>query len=97
MTNTISAPSNSCSISSRLSSAARRPISGFPPEPNPFVSFSPIRMRCGALESIKACESVLTAMELYALNVCLNHAIDCILSAATDSDNLYLGKIVYEL
>ncbi len=40
--NTISAPLKACPISSMLSSAALRPISGSAPAPSPFVSFSPI-------------------------------------------------------
>ena len=62
VTKTMSAPLSIWRSSSRLSSAARRPISGLPPEPSPLVIFSPMRSRWGALESINACASVLTAM-----------------------------------
>ncbi len=60
VTNTISAPLSSSLISSELSSAAFSPTSGFAPAPSPFVSFSPICKSFGALQSCKACLSVLS-------------------------------------
>ena len=59
VTNTISAPLMAADNSSALSSAAFAPISGCAPAPSPFVSFSPIWISCGALQSCKACLSVL--------------------------------------
>ena len=62
VTNTISAPFREAEISSALSSAAFSPISGLAPAPNPFVSFSPICNKLGALHSCNACLSVFTPM-----------------------------------
>mmetsp|Transcript_19257 Transcript_19257/g.32360 ORF Transcript_19257/g.32360 Transcript_19257/m.32360 type:complete len:303 (+) Transcript_19257:201-1109(+) len=62
VTNTISAPRTTSSTASRLSSAARLPISGLPPAPSPRVSCAPIWMclSFGTGEVSRACESVLT-------------------------------------
>ena len=62
VTKTISAPWSAAVISSALSSAALVPISGFPPQPSPFVSFSPMGMEVEALLDCKACLSVFTPM-----------------------------------
>ena len=59
VTNTISASFTISANSSRLSSAAFSPISGFAPAPSPFVSFSPICIQIGALQRFKTCLSVL--------------------------------------
>ena len=59
VTNTISAPLTAAASSSALSSAAFAPISGCAPAPSPLVSFSPIWISDGALQSCKACLSVL--------------------------------------
>ena len=59
VTNTISAPFTAAESSSALSSAAFAPISGCAPAPSPFVSFSPICINVGALQSCNACLSVL--------------------------------------
>ena len=59
VTKTMSAPCNAFKISSRLSSAASRPTSGFAPAPKPLVAFSPIWMRTGTLVPSNACVSVL--------------------------------------
>ena len=59
VTNTISASFTSSVISSRFSSTAAAPISGFAPAPSPFVSFSPICTLVGALHKSRACLSVL--------------------------------------
>ena len=60
VTNTISAPSIALDRSSALSSAAFIPISGWAPAPRPLVSFSPIWINVGALQSANACLSVFT-------------------------------------
>jgi len=60
VTNTISAPLTAADNSSALSSAAFSPISGCAPAPSPFVSFSPICINVGALQSCNACLSVFT-------------------------------------
>ncbi len=60
VTNIISAPSTAAESSSALSSAAFMPTSGSAPAPSPLVSFSPIWISVGALQSIRACLSVLT-------------------------------------
>mmetsp|Transcript_29623 Transcript_29623/g.64653 ORF Transcript_29623/g.64653 Transcript_29623/m.64653 type:complete len:251 (+) Transcript_29623:199-951(+) len=62
VTNTMSAPLTTLSTSSRLSSAARLPISGLPPAPSPRVSIAPICKCCvlGTGEVARAWESVLT-------------------------------------
>ena len=62
VTNTISAPFRAAEISSSLSSAAFSPTSGCAPAPRPFVSFSPICIRVGALHNCSACLSVLIAI-----------------------------------
>ena len=62
VTKTMSAPCRAAVISSALSSAALVPISGFPPQPKPFVSFSPMGMELAALLDCKACLSVFTPM-----------------------------------
>ena len=59
VTNTMSAPFTAEESSSILSSAAFSPISGCAPAPSPFVSFSPIWIKVGALQSVSACLSVL--------------------------------------
>ena len=59
VTNTRSEPLSACAISSRLSSAARRPMSGTAPAPRPLVSFSPIWILCCACDRFSACLSVL--------------------------------------
>jgi hypothetical protein len=48
VTKTMSAPPSSSVISLRLSSAARRPISGLLPAPSPLVSLAPICSLFGA-------------------------------------------------
>ena len=63
VTNTRSAPLMKLEISSRLSSAACLPTSGLAPAPRPLVSLSPICTLVGALLSVSACLSVLTAMK----------------------------------
>ena len=60
VTNTMSAPWIASLSSSILSSAAFSPISGFAPAPSPLVSFSPIWIAVGALQSFSACLSVFT-------------------------------------
>ena len=60
VTNTISDPWTNSVISSRFSSTAASPISGFAPAPSPFVSFSPIWIFVPALHKDKACLSVFT-------------------------------------
>ena len=62
VTNTMSAPLSAAEISSELSSAAFSPTSGCAPAPSPFVSFSPICINVGALQSCSACLSVFTAI-----------------------------------
>ena len=59
VTNTMSAPFSACASSSELSSAAFSPISGLAPAPKPLVSFSPICIAVGALQSFNAWWSVL--------------------------------------
>mmetsp|Transcript_53808 Transcript_53808/g.64936 ORF Transcript_53808/g.64936 Transcript_53808/m.64936 type:complete len:251 (-) Transcript_53808:292-1044(-) len=63
VTNTRSLPSTIAAISSRLSSAAMRPTSGFPPAPRPRVTPMPILSTCAplALDRPRACASVFTA------------------------------------
>ena len=63
VTNTRSEPLMVLAISSRLSSAAFWPTSGFAPAPRPLVSLSPIWICLGALERASACLSVFTAMK----------------------------------
>ena len=62
VTNTMSAPLRAAEISSELSSAAFSPTSGCAPAPSPLVSFSPICISVGALQSCNACLSVFTAI-----------------------------------
>ena len=62
VTNTISAPCSAAVISSELSSAAFAPTSGLPPQPSPFVSFSPICIVVAASDLFKTWVSVLTAI-----------------------------------
>ena len=62
VTNIMSAPSIMADISSRVSSAALWPISGLAPAPSPLVSFSPICIFVSATHLLKACLSVLTAI-----------------------------------
>ncbi len=62
VTKTMSEPLKISRSSSRLSSAARWPMSGLPPEPKPLVIFSPMRRRWGALASMSAWASVLIEM-----------------------------------
>src|SRR5574344_1680026 len=49
-------------MSSRLSSAALRPLFGSQPAPRPLVSLTPICTFTGDVDFFKACESVLTAI-----------------------------------
>jgi len=58
---TISAPFRVEYSSLADSSAALRPTSGSPPEPNPRVSLSPMRIWVDAFDRNKACASVFTA------------------------------------
>ena len=58
VTNTISAPFIISVISSRFSSAAAFPTSGFAPAPRPLVSFSPIWRHVAELQFIRCCLSV---------------------------------------
>mmetsp|Transcript_33565 Transcript_33565/g.64280 ORF Transcript_33565/g.64280 Transcript_33565/m.64280 type:complete len:328 (-) Transcript_33565:293-1276(-) len=62
VTNTMSEPRTTASIASLLSSAARCPISGFPPAPRPRVSCAPIcSCRSGGMVDVaSACASVFT-------------------------------------
>ena len=60
--NTMSASSRDLAMSLRLSSALRLPTSGSEPAPWPWVSFSPIWIFWSALETARACLSVLTEM-----------------------------------
>ena len=60
--NTMSASSRDFAMSFRLSSALRLPTSGSEPAPWPWVSFSPIWIFWSALETARACLSVLTEM-----------------------------------
>ena len=57
----MSAPRSKSSISSLLSNAASRPISGFAPAPKPSVIVLPICNLISAEELFKTCKSVLTA------------------------------------
>mmetsp|Transcript_17634 Transcript_17634/g.31834 ORF Transcript_17634/g.31834 Transcript_17634/m.31834 type:complete len:218 (-) Transcript_17634:506-1159(-) len=60
-----SVPSTMAAISSRLSSAAMRPTSGFPPAPSPLVAWDPMfnTLAPRALDLPKACASVLSAQK----------------------------------
>ncbi len=62
VTNTMSAPLRTSSISSRWSSAALRPTSGFAPAPSPRVSSRPTSSLTSASLISSACASVLIAM-----------------------------------
>jgi cell division protein FtsZ len=53
------APSSAAMISSSVSSAAARPISGRDPAPSPWVILRPSWMRRSASEALRACASVL--------------------------------------
>src|SRR2546429_198623 len=59
---TISAPLSNSESSCWLSSAASRPMVGFPPAPRPRVSFLPMFILVWASEWARACRSVLMAM-----------------------------------
>mmetsp|Transcript_50551 Transcript_50551/g.105600 ORF Transcript_50551/g.105600 Transcript_50551/m.105600 type:complete len:313 (+) Transcript_50551:2002-2940(+) len=58
VTNTKSPAETASPMRSLLSSAALRPISGFPPAPKPLVNLAPILHVFGASERDKACASV---------------------------------------
>ena len=62
VTKTMSAPLRVSSISSLWSSAEVRPTSGFAPAPSPRVASRPMSSFTSASVNIRACESVLTAM-----------------------------------
>ena len=62
VTKTMSAPLRTSSISSRWSSAARRPTSGAAPAPRPRVSSRPTSSLTSASDISSACASVFTAM-----------------------------------
>ena len=62
VTKTISAPLRVSSISSLWSSAEVRPTSGLAPAPRPRVASRPMSSLTSASENIRACESVLTAI-----------------------------------
>ena len=66
VTNTRSAPATACAILAASSSAARRPISGSPPEPRPPVMASPIRIFVAAVDPRSAWASVLQTTKLAA-------------------------------
>ena len=59
---TMSAPLIASVITSSLSSAALRPTSGCPPAPSPRVNFGPSWITVSAFVLLKACTSVLAAM-----------------------------------
>ncbi len=63
VTNTMSAPSKTCTILSLSSFADFSPISGFPPAPKPLVTFFPNTIFIGAREIFNACSSVLIAIK----------------------------------
>jgi len=62
VTNTMSAPRTASLSSSRLSSAASRPMRGSAPAPRPRVIVPPMWIFTSASQPVSACASVLTAM-----------------------------------
>jgi hypothetical protein len=88
VTKTISAPLSNALISSADSSAAFWPISGLPPAPSPLVILSPMRRRCGALDSIKCLSIRIDRYKLDPLDAFLDHAIDGVRATATYSQAL---------
>ena len=94
VTKTMSAPLRTSSISSRWSSAALRPTSGFAPAPRPRVSSRPMSSLTSASDISRAWASVFTAMNSTPLRPDLDHPVDGVDAAATDADDLDHGQVV---
>ncbi len=87
VTNTMSAPEMRSAMLCMLSSAERRPISGFAPAPRPLVSALPkldlVRRHVG----FERLQVGVRDDELDAVEVAADHGVDGVAAAATDADD----------
>ena len=81
------APSSARSISSSVSSAAARPISGREPAPRPWVILRPSWMRCVGLGGVERLRVGVGDEELDALDVGADHVGDGVAARAADADD----------
>ena len=87
VTKTMSAPLSASLISSRLSSAAVLPTSGFAPAPSPRVELrADVELQVGVAHEQRLRIGV-DRDELDALEPSVDHAVDRVRSAAADADD----------